>query len=101
MASGAHLIDVLLQALSLSDSIPDSYTYATEHGYEHAELVGALKSLDADAMVKLDMLSASYWSLTAEGQKVRHGSCPSHTYWAHNRSSSQVITVRMCFSLGC
>ena len=47
----------LLRELDAAGSIPDTGDYAQSKGYEHAEVVGVLKSLDGTQM----LLSKVWW----------------------------------------
>ncbi|KAG5180894.1 phenylalanine--tRNA ligase [Tribonema minus] len=83
MAQSSDLAAVVLQALSAStDScIEDTWEFAISGGHDHAALVGALMSLQADAMTASEVRQASFWELTAEGKEVAAYGSPEYQVW--------------------
>jgi PheRS DNA binding domain 1 len=67
------LAATVLQALSSSEDacIEDTWAFAESHECEHVVLVGALKSLEADAMIVSEVKTSNFLELTAEGKEVR------------------------------
>jgi PheRS DNA binding domain 3/PheRS DNA binding domain 1 len=50
--------------------IEDTYPWSMEHNLNHVHVVGAIKSLLADAYVHVEDLSTQFWTLEDEGQSV-------------------------------
>jgi len=50
--------------------IEDTFPWAAENNLEHTAVVGAIKSLLADEYVQASNLSASFYTLTDEGQSI-------------------------------
>ena len=57
----------LLQYLNDKNEIEDSLLYAQENKYDHKEVVGLLKSLEADGSAILLQKEKKIWDLTADG----------------------------------
>jgi phenylalanyl-tRNA synthetase alpha chain len=53
--------------------IEDTYPWSMEHNLNHVHVVGAIKSLLADAYVHVEDLSTQFWTLEDEGQSVLQG----------------------------
>lgn len=51
-------------------AIDDTFPWAAENKLEHTAVVGAIKSLLADEYVQASNLSASFYTLTEEGQSI-------------------------------
>jgi phenylalanyl-tRNA synthetase alpha chain len=54
-------------------TIEDTYPWSMEHNLNHVHVVGAIKSLLADAYVHVEDLAAQFWTLEDEGQSVLQG----------------------------
>jgi PheRS DNA binding domain 1 len=67
------LAATVLEALSSAGDacIEDTWAFAESHGCDHVVLVGALKSLEADAMIVAEVKPSNFLELTAEGKEVR------------------------------
>mmetsp|Transcript_11401 Transcript_11401/g.14844 ORF Transcript_11401/g.14844 Transcript_11401/m.14844 type:complete len:562 (+) Transcript_11401:134-1819(+) len=66
----------LLGALSSADSIPDTWDFSQANGWDHADVVGKLKSLEAELMLISEPLSLSYFVLTDEAKGVAERGSP-------------------------
>jgi phenylalanyl-tRNA synthetase alpha chain len=65
--------EAILGYLAKADdaAIEDTFTWSNETAkLDHAAVVGALKSLEADAFVVLEPLSTSFFALSKEGEEV-------------------------------
>lgn len=64
--------EAVLAYLAKSDDtvIEDTFPWSEANKLEHLKVVGALKSLEADAFVATEPLSASFYSLTKEGESI-------------------------------
>lgn len=51
--------------------IADTWEFAESVGCPHTETVGVLISLEAEEMLKSKLLQTTYFTVSAEGQKVR------------------------------
>lgn len=66
--AAASLEEIVLQELNSNESVADSWPYAESLKVPHQEVVGVLKSLEADNYVDLENLSFSFYVLTEEAQ---------------------------------
>eukprot|EP00953_Heterococcus_sp_UTEX-ZZ885_P017292 9679-Heterococcus_DN1.PRE.2 len=74
----------VLEALSSSEDacIEDTWAFAESHGCDHVVVVGALKSLEADAMIVAEVKPSSFLELTAEGKEVSAKGSPEFQVYA-------------------
>ena len=75
MADSAALESLLLSSLVNGD-IPDSYEFASLNSVDHQKLVGVVKSLEGDAFVVSEALTAKFWELSEEGVNVAQQGSP-------------------------
>ena len=69
-------LEILRELSSSADAvIADSWGWAKARGCDHAAVVGALMSLEADAMVATEVKQTIYCEPTAEGKEVRAKAC--------------------------
>lgn len=64
--------EAILAHLAKADDavIEDTFPWSEAAGLDHLKVVGALKSLEADAYVALEPLSTSFFALTKEGEGI-------------------------------
>lgn len=75
-APAVDLEQLILSHISEHDYIENTWTFAEASGIDHQVLIGALKSLLADNYVRDELITHSYWTLTAEGQSVATNGSP-------------------------
>jgi phenylalanyl-tRNA synthetase alpha chain len=60
----------ILAFLDTHGLIEDTFPWSESNGFDHLKVVGAIKSLLVDEYVVAEDLSASFYTLTSQGQEV-------------------------------
>jgi phenylalanyl-tRNA synthetase alpha chain len=68
--SSDALEQALLSHLAVQGVVEDTWSFAQGLGVDHQAVVGVLKSLLVDQYVADEPLTASYWTLTEEGNEI-------------------------------
>ena len=56
--------------------IEDTWDFSVQNGVDHQVLIGVLKSLHGDFYILDEPLTASFWTLTEEGEEIRRQGSP-------------------------
>lgn len=62
---------LVLSALDSTGIIADTWDFSSANGLDHQVLIGIIKSLHGDGYVLDEPLTASFWTLTEEGEETR------------------------------
>ena len=74
--------------------IEDTYPWSIAHNLNHVNVVGAIKSLLADAYVQVEDLSTQFWTLEDEGKSVLEvGSQEARVFRAIRDSEGRRMTL--------
>lgn len=60
----------LLQTLNENGEIPNSFTFSESLKVDHQSVVGVIKSLETDLLIKTEQLSEQFWELSEEALSV-------------------------------
>ena len=64
------------KTLNEKGEIANSYDFATSLQVDHQAVVGVIKSLEADFLIRTEQLSQQFWSLTEEALGVLEKGSP-------------------------
>jgi len=62
---------LVLEALATHQTISDTWEFSVTHGLDHQVLIGVIKSLHGDGYVLDEPLTATFWTLSEEGDQTR------------------------------
>lgn len=61
---------IIIKTLNENGEIPNSFAFSVSLNVDHQSVVGVIKSLETDLLIKTEQLSEQFWELSEEAQSV-------------------------------